>query len=624
MKRRLAAILAADVVGYSGLMENDEEGTLSVLKAHRQELFDPIIAQHRGRVVKLMGDGSIVEFDSVVDAVACGIAIQKGMDARNDGVEPDKAIAFRVGIHLGDVIVEDDDLYGDGVNIAARLEAVAPTRGICISQQVFDQIETKLDLTYADLGELRVKNIARPIHAYSVLWDESGGGVQAVSRRRSYLLPAALAAIVLAGGLAGLAWWQHDRSATNPAVSDAVRPISDAKSSIAVLPFANLSNDAEQDYFADGMTEDLITDLAKISSLLVIARNSTFAYKGQSVDVRQVARELNVRYVVEGSVRSMAGRVRINAQLIDAETGGHLWAERYDREASDIFALQDDVRAQIIQALHVTLTPSEEVRLERKLTSNADAYDAYLRGLQQESFFTKAGNEESVRLFEKAIELDPKFVAAMGRLASALTVASDNRWSDDPDKSLADARALAEKAVQLDGDLPQAHWALGRVYSRRNLFDGDRALASLRKAIELDPNYADAHAMLANVLHFVGKADEGLKHIETAIRLNPHHPFWYFFVVGANQYMLGDYEAAVASFKKAIERNPNWRPSRLYVVSAYGHLGRVDDAEWEIEELKALGFEPTIANWNKRLSIQDETFRARYFEGLRKLGIPEE
>ena len=626
MERKLAAILAIDVVGYSRLMEIDEAGTLAALKAHRAALIDPEIAEHHGRLVKLMGDGALVEFASVVDAVACAVAIQEGMAARNEEVPEDRRIVFRIGVHLGDVMVEGDDLYGDGVNVAARLEGLAAPGGVCISQQAFDQVETKLDLAYEDLGEQQVKNIARPVRTYRVRRDGQRPSGAATPKRhgpnKARMFGAGSVALLIVAGVAA-GWWQPWKSEVEPAAIERMaQPLAD-KPSIAVLPFNNMSGDPEQEYFADGMTEDLITDLAKISGLLVIARNSTFAYKGQSPDVREVARELGVRYVVEGSVRKAGGRIRINAQLIDAETGIHLWAERYDRDATDVFDLQDEVRARIVTALRVKLTPAEEDRLARQMTDNAEAYDYYIRALRQESFFTKEGNLESRRMLERAIELDPAFAAAYGKLATAHTLAAENGWSPAPEESMETARLLAEKAVALDDDLPQAHWAVARVYSRKRLFDGGRAIASLRKAIALDPNYADGHAFLATVLVFVGRAEEALGHVETAMRLNPHFPFWYFYALGASQFMLTRYDAAIESFEKAIERNPAWRANHRFLVAAYGHLGMIEEAEWEMEELRMLGFEPTIANWESRVQIQDPAYRARYFDGLRKAGVPE-
>jgi adenylate cyclase len=403
---------------------------------------------------------------------------------------------------------------------------------------------------------------------------------------------------------------------------DTVLPRPD-KPSIAVLPFKNMSGDPEQEYFADGMTEDLITDLAKISGLVVVARNSTFAYKGQSPDVREVARQLDVRYVVEGSVRKAGGRIRINAQLIDAETGAHLWAERYDRETEDIFDLQDEVRARIVAALRVKLTPAEESRLAHQLTSNPEAYDYWLRGLRQVSFFTKQGNAESRRLFERALELDPGFAAALATLATSYSLAAENGWSSAPTDSMAEARVLAEKAVALDEDLPLARWVLGRVLSRRQHFDGDRAIAELQKAIALDPNYADAYALLANVLVFVGRAEEALAQIERAMRLNPHFPFWYFYVRGISQFHLTRYDAAAEDLRKAIERNPTAPWPHRFLAATYGQLGMKDEAEWELEELRALGYDPTIATVRRTINIVSPAYLELYLNGLRKAGVPE-
>ena len=613
VQRRLAAILAADVVGYSRLMAADEEGVLARLQACLGEIVKPAIADHNGRIVKLMGDGVLAEFASVVDAVRCAVAVQEAMTAPDDSGEP--PLEWRIGVNLGDIMVEADDIFGDGVNVAARLQELAEPGGVLISDDAYKQVRNKLDIEFENMGAQSLKNIPEPVTAYRVRTGSrkaaSTSAAKLIRGKRPILAAALVLVVIIAA--AGIYLGELPPEGVERSIQQ----------SIAVLPFENMSGDAEQEYFADGMTEDLITDLAKISGLLVIARNSTFAYKGQSPDVREVARQLDVRYVVKGSVRKAGERIRINAQLIDAETGTHIWAERYDRESTDVFSLQDEVRARIVEALRVKLTPAEEDRLARQLTDNAEAYDYYIRGLQQESFFTKEGTEESLRLFEKAIELDPSFAAAMGRLATAHTLAAETGWSPAPDESMETARLLAEKAVALDDDLPQAHWAVARVYSRKRLFDGDRAVASLRKAIALDPNYADGHAFLANILVFVGRAEEALSHIETAMRLNPQFPFWYYYVLGASQFMLTRYDAAVESLEKAIERNPTFTPTHRILVAAYGQLGMTDEAEWEMEELRMLGFEPTLANWKSRILYEDPAYLARYIDGLRKAGVPE-
>ncbi len=355
----------------------------------------------------------------------------------------------------------------------------------------------------------------------------------------------------------------------------------------------------------------------------MIARNSSFAYKGQRVKVRQVAEELGVRYVLEGSVRRAGDAVRINAQLIDATTGGHLWAERYDGSLADVFALQDRVTQRIVSALQMKLTPIEEVRLARRLTNDPEAYDYYFRGLRQESFFTKEGNLESRRLFERAIELDPTFAAAMGKLATAHTLAAREGWSPAPEESLETARLLAEKAVTLDDDLPQAHWALARIFSRKRFFDGERAIANLRKAIALDPNYADAHASLSNVLNKIGRSEEALGYIEQAMRLNPHFPYWYLSTLGISQFMLTRYDAAAEYFEKAIERNRNVSGPHRYLISTYGHLGRTDEAEWQIEELAVMGYELTLDSTRQTVNIEHPAYKQRFLDGLRKAGVPD-
>jgi TolB-like protein/class 3 adenylate cyclase/Tfp pilus assembly protein PilF len=617
MERRLAAILAADVVGYSRLIREDEAGTLAALKTDRENLFEPKVAERNGRIVKLMGDGLLIEFSSAVEAVHCAVEIQQMIIQGNADTPEAKRIDYRIGINIGDIVVEGDDIHGDGVNLAARLEGLADPSGICVARNVFDQVKDKLDLTIEHMGERNVKNISEPITVYRILLDDKAAALLTPVTQISARQPAKRRITVLAAvfvlAIGGAVWWQFWPPNLQPATVESIPSRLAGKPSIAVLPFDNMSGEPEQEYLTDGMTEDLITDLAK-----------TFAYKGKSPDVRDVAENLNVRFVVEGSVRTAGGRIRINAQLIDAATGAHVWAERYDREMTNVFDLQDEVRERIVAALQIELTPAEEKRLARHLTDNPDAYDAYLRGLQQESFFTKEGNIESQRLFEKAIELDPTFAGAIGKLATAHTLAAETGWTSTPEESLETARLLADKAVALDDELPEAHWAVARVYSRKRLFDGDRAIASLRKAIALDPNYADGHAMLSVVLSFVGRSEEGLAHIETAMRLNPHFPFWYYYTLGANQFMLTRYEAAIESFEKAIERNSSWQSSHRIIIAAYGHLGMIEEAEWEMEELRMLGFEPTLANIKSRAQFQDPAYLARFIDGLRKAGVPEE
>lgn len=602
-------------------MEADEQGTYLALQQHLNEVIKPQIDRNNGRLVKLMGDGVLAEFASVVDAVSCAIAVQRCFGDDTPSRSAKSPMSWRIGIHLGDVIVEGDDIHGDGVNVAARLEGLAAPGAICISRQVLDQIVSRFDVDWHDLGQCEVKNISRPIHAFSTVSAHNAPTQlrrNATGKRKLFALAAVVAIAVV-----GIVNWKPWNSVAPAGQMEASVRQTGVLPSLAVLPFESLSDNAEQDYLADGITDDLITDLARVSGLVVIARNSTFAFKGAGTDLSAVAEELNARYVVLGSLRQSGDRIRINAQLVDTETGANIWADRYDRETSDIFALQDDVRGRIVSALKVKLTPEEARQLSQSLTESTEAYDAYLRARQQESFFTRDSTRLAIRYYHEALEIDPNFVTAKARLATAYTMAVEAGWTEDPEISLEIAKSLAKEAITQDRNLPLAYWALARVYTRKEFFDGEKAIESLRRAIEIDPNYADGHAMLANTLHFVGKAEEGLSHIETAMRLNPRFPFWYYFALGANQFHLTRFEAAEASFLKSIDRNPRWRANHLYLVSTYGHLERQDDAEWEMDELRALGFEPTMENWLAIDKIQDPAYRERFFEGLRKAGVPE-
>ena len=474
--RKLAAILAADVVGYSRLASADEDRTLARLRALRSDLIDPTIAVHNGRVIKRTGDGALVEFRSVVDAVRCAIEVQNGMVERNAGVPQDRRIEFRIGIHLGDVVEESDgDLMGDGVNIASRLEGVAAPGAICLSEDAYRQVKARLDLSVSDLGNTQLKNIAEPIRVYSL---RVGSAAQAKAAATS----------------------------ESPAALPSTAP--PPKLSIAVLPFANMSGDAEQEYFADGISEDTITALSKLSQLFVIARNSSFTFKGRNVNVQEVGRSLGVRYVLEGSVRKSGNRVRITAQLIDATTGGHLWAERFDRDLTDIFAVQDDVTQHIVGALALNLTEGEQQRLATEHTDNLEAYDCFLRGREQLWRFTREQNTQARELLQRAIELDPKFASAYAFLAVAHGLDYINRWSTSPSTSVEQAEEFATRAVALDDRNPYAHWALGiiNLHLRRH----DMAIREAERTISLAPNLADGHESLGNALHYSGRSEEAL------------------------------------------------------------------------------------------------------------------
>ena len=489
IQRRLAAILATDVVGYSRLMAADEAGTLAELGAIRRELIDPKIAEHGGRTVKLMGDGALVEFASVVDALECAVAIQLAMGKRNAAKPEDRRIVFRIGINVGDIIIEGDDIYGDGVNVAARLESLAEPGGICISSSVREQVLNKVPISFSDLGEQTVKNIERPIRVYYVLLEGAS-------------------------------------SASPPEVAVS-QPAQAQRASIAVLPFANMSGDPEQEYFADGISEDIITALSKISGLFVIARNSSFTFKGKNVHVGEVGKKLGVRFILEGSVRKAGNRVRITAQLVDASSAGHIWAERYDRELTDVFAVQDEVTKEIVAALSLNLTIGEEQQLTGEHTSSPEAYDSFLRGRELWHLQTKETNAEARVALQRAIELDPNFAPAYALLAITHMRDYLNQWSPSPSLSLEEGYKVAQEAVGRSDRDPYAHWALGSLYLwlRRH----DEAERELRRAISLNPSFSLGYTLLGLTLHYSGGSEEALHYFERAIALDPYTDVYLHF-----------------------------------------------------------------------------------------------
>src|SRR5271169_4607360 len=486
--RKIAAIFAADVVGYSRLAGADEDRILARLRALRSDLIDPTIAVHHGRVVKRTGDGALVEFRSVVDAVRCAVEIQNAMVERNAGVPDERRIEFRIGVHLGDVVEEaDGDLMGDGVNIAARLEGIAAPGAICLSEDAFRQVRARLDLAVSDLGQTQLKNIAEPMRVYSL-----AVGLPAEAK------PAA----------------QVRLAEKKPAAAE--------KPSIAILPFQNMSGDPEQDYFADGISEDIITALSKLSQLFVITRNSSFTFKGKNTHVREIGKTLGVRYVLEGSVRKAGNRVRITAQLIDATNDGHLWAERFDRDLTDIFAVQDDVTRQIVDALSVNLAQGDRQRLMTEHTDNIEAFDCYLRGRELWWRHAKAPNSQARELLQRAIELDPNFAPAYAMLAGAHINDYVSQWTASPSRSLELAYEAATRAAEVDERYPGAHWALAFVnlWMRRY----DEAIRAAERSTSLNPNFAEGHNARGVILHYVGRSKEALACFERAMALDPLCP----------------------------------------------------------------------------------------------------
>jgi TolB-like protein len=548
-QRKLAAILAADVVGFSRLTGADEDRTLARLRALRSDLIDPTIAVHNGRVVKRTGDGALVEFRSVVDAVRCAIEIQNAMVERNAGLAAERRIEFRVGIHLGDVVEESDgDLMGDGVNIAARLEGVATPGAICLSEDAYRQVRARLDLAVRDLGETRLKNIAEPMRVYSL---QVGGAAQA--KPVAQVSPAAT-----------------EKPSGQPVVQD--------KPSIAVLPFTNMSGDPEQEYFADGMVEDIITGLSRINWLFVIARNSSFAYKGKSVDVKQAGRELGVRYILEGSVRKMSNRVRVTGQLIEAETGRHVWANRYDRVLDDIFAIQDELTMSVVAAIEPSLRQAEIERIKRKRPDNLDAYDLVLRAVPHVYPAMPEGAAKALPLLEKALETEPDYALAHGFAAWAheILFARGGLKEENRLGSIRHAHAAIAHGRDDAIALSLGGFCLGLV-----AHDRQAARKALEAALAVSPSCALTYILGSVVMVFDGDADRGIEWGERALQLSPFDPMSYapWFSIGLGRFQRGEYEAAAEAARKVFQANPYWSMAHVVLAATQAKLGRLDAAK---------------------------------------------
>lgn len=581
IERRLAAILAADMVGYSRLMEADEAGTLARLRTHRLELIDPSIAKHRGHIIKTTGDGMLVEFASIVDAVQCAAEVQGRMARRNADVSPARWIQFRIGINLGDVIVEDGDIFGDGVNIAARLEALALPGGICVSKTVRDQVGDRLDVAFEDLGELCVKNIARPVHVFRIL---PNTGEQS-------------AAVAAGSGLA---------------TAESAR-----KPSIAVLPFANMSGDPEQEFFADGLTEDIITELSRFRDLLVISRNSAFVYKGRAVKVQDVAREFSVHYVVEGSVRKAGGRVRVTVQLIDAESDRHIWAERYDREIADIFAIQDEITAAIAATLPGRVEAAGHDRAKRKPTANMAAYECVLTAKVLHHRSTRSDNEEALRLLERAISLDPSYAHAHAWQACVLGQAWTYGWYADANAVFQQLMKALEAALALDDHDSDVHRILAAVNLVRG--DHDQAAYHQERALTLNPNYDLVVVQQGELLTWLGRPEEGIDWIRKAMQLNPYHPERFWNHLGRAYYAARRYGEAVEAFSR-ISRPDHTH--HAFLAAALAQLGNQTAAGAHAREV--LQREPSfsIESYLATLHYKHEADRVHHAEGLRNAGLP--
>jgi adenylate cyclase len=635
--RKLAAILVSDVVGYSRLAGADEGRTLSRLRGLRSDLIDPAIDAHHGRIVKRTGDGSIIEFRSVVDAVRCAIEVQSAMVERNAGVAPGNRIAFRIGIHLGDIVEESDgDLMGDGVNIAARLESICEPGGVCLSEDAHRQVRDRLKENFVDLGERQLKNIARPVRAYALPAvaitgsRDQGPRATRVSALRGgdrwIGVIAACAAVLIAAGWFGWRAWTPPQTAALTAASDKLATA--PRLSIIVLPFENLSGDKEQDYFADGITDDLTTDLSHLGGSFVIARNTAFTYKGKPVDAKEIGRELGVRYLLEGSVRRLGDKVEINAQLISTETGAHVWADRFDGERNKLGDLQVEVVSRLANSLGVELVKAEALRSMRERPNNPDAIDLVMRATAKGNTTgdNKSINGEAIDLNERALALDPQNEPAMVNLAFVLTDRAGNLWSDDPEGDIARAEKLSDSALALQPDDAWAHMAKSQVFFSRRQWKA--AISQTEAALADDPNNASAHANLSFWNMFLGHSEDGFAGVETALRLSPRDPLvpWWQFNMCHLHTHLAQWEKAIEWCGKSIASGNDTMYPYVDLAAANAWAGHDKEAKETVAQLRKLYPDFTVQSWAGIHWSDDPTFNeqyARIVEGLRKAGLPE-
>ena len=619
-ERKLAVLLHADVAGSTKLVQRNESiAHARITNAFNR--FSAVIESYGGIVHEVRGDALVAEFQRASDAVGASIAFQDANGQNNrqhgDGISPE----IRVGISLGEVVIADSTVTGPGIVLAQRVEQLAALGGVCLTGAVHEAIPGRMPFAYTDLGEQSAKGFDDPVRVYAVEL-KAGEGipppdapvVKASRRHHAWIASAAILTLVVAGAMASMNWWQDVGVADSEPSSHALPDTP----SIAVLPFTNIGDDPEQEYFADGMTEDLITDLSKLSGLFVIARNSTFAYKGKAVDVRAVAKDLGVRYVLEGSARRAGDRTRINAQLLDATTGVHLWSERYDREVGDIFALQDEVTQRIVAALHVKLSEQEGRALVHAPTDNIEAYDHYLRGSQFISRATKESMVSARQMFKRALELDPNYAGAYASMGSTHWFDWIFQWRKGPE-SLMRSFELAQKALALDDSLAMAHRNMGQVliWQKRN----EDAIAAVERAIGLEPNQAYSHTWLAFVLNFSGRPAEAIESVQKAMRLNPKDPFFQLFTLGFAYSLTGQYDEAIATLKRSMSRHPQFLPNHTELTFAYAQLGRSKEAKAQAAEILRLNPKFSLETWAKRLPFNDPSVLEGHVNALRDAGL---
>lgn len=581
LPRKLAAILYADVAGYSRLTGEDEEGTHRRLSEYLGLISDAI-EERQGRVVHYAGDAVLADFGTVTEALSCATFVQRELKSRNRDLPEERKVRFRIGVNLGEVIIDRDDIYGDGVNVAARLESLAEAGGICISESVRTAAGKKLDLDYEFMGEQNVKNIEEPLRAYRVVTEREEGSKVASTETHALELPP-------------------------------------DKPSIAVLSFENMSGDPDQEYFADGIAEDIITALSKLSQLLVIARNSSFTYKGRAVKVQEIAAELGVAYVLEGSVRKVGNRARITSQLIDCKSGGHLWAEKFDRDLTDIFEVQDEVTQAIVSAIALGLTADDRERLASTGTESLEAYDCFLRGREEYRFLSKEGSAQAETMFSRAISLDPGYATAFAYMAYTYLTYHVNRWKCAAGDPLEHAHSLARKALELDATDPHSHLSLGKtwMWKRRH----DEAIVEHERTIALDPNFAVAYAGLGLTLDFAGRSEEAIELIHRGMRLDPHYPVVRLLWLAQPNFQLTNYDEAILLLERHLSQKPDSLISRALLAASYGHTGRTEDARTVWQNASQIDVEMSLDTLRYLLPYKDAAAFEKIVEGLEKADI---
>ena len=622
---KLIVILHADVVGSTKLVHQNE----TLAHARIQDAFQRLsstIEAYNGVTQEIRGDALLAEFMRARDAVVAALAFQVENAESNARLEDDLRPQLRVGISLGEVVIADGTVTGAGVVLAQRVEQLAEPGGVCITGAVHEAVPQHLPFDYSDLGKREAKGFDDPVQVYSVgakvgkPVPSPEPAVRAQARKPKLRRTAAVAALlILIGG--ALMWWQPWKHESEPAPMEGIAAPQPEQPSIAVLPFTNMSDDPQQEYFSDGLTEDLITDISRISGLRVIARHSSFAYKGEGGDIQKIARELGARYVLEGSVRRSGDRLRINAQLIDAADGAHMWAERFDRKLIDVFELQDELTQTIVSALAVNLTLEEEQFLNRVKTGNPDAYDALLRGLESLHRFTGEDSALAREYFNQAIALDPDYARAHANLSLTHSQDVSFGWSDDPQESNRLALESVERAEALDDTITQTHFARSNLYAVQQQYED--AEISIRRAIELEPNYADGYGELAFVLTHAGEQQDALTAIQKAKRLNPRYPFVYLWLEGHIYFLMGQYEKAIPVLQEALNRNPAFATARLVLIATYGQLGREEDAAWELDELLTIRPDYSLSTARNDTLYKRSEDLERFIEGLHKAGIPD-